>query len=122
MGTSGEMSTSNSHVKYNISISTNWQSTAENYSSVHVKVNFWRNNSGYTTYGTGTVWCKINGTTYTAGVSPSQKITSSGITLFEKDVAVYHNNDGSKYLETSAWISINSPLSSNEQSYGEWLT
>lgn len=122
MGTSGEMSTSNSHVKYNISISTNWQSVGENYSSVKVKVNFWRNNSGYTTYGTGTVYCKINGTTYSAGVSPSQKITSSGITLFEKDVAVPHNNDGSKYLETSAWINLDTPLSSSEQWYGEWLS
>ena len=97
MDTSSTFSTSNSHVKYNISVSTNWQTVAENYSSVHVKVNFWRNNSGYQTYGTGVVYCKINGETHTASVSPSQKITENGITLFEKDVAVYHNNDGSKY-------------------------
>ena len=122
LGTSSTFSTSNSHVKYNISVSTNWQTVAENYSSVHVKVNFWRNNVGYQTYGTGVVYCKINGTTCTANVTPSQKITESGITLFEKDVAVYHNNDGSKYLETSAWISMDTPLSSSEQSYGEWLT
>lgn len=122
MGTSSTFSTSNSHVKYNISVSTNWQTVAENYSSVHIKVNFWRNNSGYQTYGTGVVYCKINGETHTASVSPSQKITENGITLFEKDVAVYHNNDGSKYLEVSAWISLDTPLSSSEQSYGEWLT
>lgn len=76
------MSTSNQYVKYNITIGTNWQSVAENYSSVNVKVNFWRTNSGYQTYGTGVCYCKINGTTYSASVSPSQKITSSGITLF----------------------------------------
>ena len=122
MGTSGAMSTSNDRVKYSITISTNWQSVAENYSSVNVKVNFWRTNSGYQTYGTGVVYCKINGTTYSASVSPSQKITSSGITLFNRDVAVGHNADGSKYLDTSAWISMDTPLSSSEQWYGEWLT
>ena len=47
MGTSSTFSTSNSHVKYNISVSINWQSVSENYSSVNVKVNFWRDNSGY---------------------------------------------------------------------------
>lgn len=100
----------------------NWQSVEENYSSVNVKVNFWRTNSVFQTYGSGTIYCKINGTTYSESVSPSQKITSSGITLFNKDVSVYHNNDGSKYLDTSAWISHNTPLPSSEQWYGEWLS
>lgn len=59
MGTSGAMSTSNDRVKYSITISTNWQSVAENYSSVNVKVNFWRTNSGYQSYGTGVVYCNI---------------------------------------------------------------
>lgn len=122
MGSSGEMSTSNTHVKYSITINQNWQSVEGNYSNVTVYVNFWRNNTGYTTYGSGTCYCKINGTTYSATVSPSQKITNSGITLFSKSLDIYHNADGSKYLETSAWISMNTPLSSNEQGYGQWLS
>lgn len=122
MGTSSTFSTSNSHVKYNIKIYQNWQSVEGNYSNVTVVVDFWRDNSGYTTYGSGTCYCKINGTTYSASVSPSQKITNSGITLFNRDVAVGHNADGSKYLDTSAWISMDTPLSSSEQWYGEWLT
>ena len=122
MGTSNTFSTSNSHVKYNIKINQNWQSIDGNYSNVSVWVDFWRDNSGYTTYGSGTCYCKINGTTYSATVSPSQKITNSGITLFSKTLDIYHNSDGSKYLETSAWISMNTPLSSSEHSYGEWLT
>lgn len=122
MGTSGAMSTSNQYVKYSVSIGTNWQSVGENYSSVNVQVRFWRTNSGYQTYGSGTVYCKINGTTYSASVSSSQKITNSGITLFNRDVAVGHNADGSKYLDTSAWININAPLSSSEQWYGEWIS
>lgn len=122
MGSSGEMSTTNTHIKYSITINQNWQSVEGNYSNVTVYVNFWRNNTGYTTYGSGTCYCKINGTTYSATVSPSQKITNSGITLFSKSLDIYHNPDGSKYLETSAWISMNTPLSSSEQGYGQWLS
>lgn len=122
MATSGEMSTSNTHVKYNISINQNWQSIEGNYSNVTVSINFWRNNIGYTTYGSGTCYCKINGTTYSATVSPSQKITNAGIVLFSKTLDIYHNADGSKDLETSAWISMNTPLSSSEQGFGQWLS
>ena len=122
MGTSSTFGTSNSHVKYNIKIIQNSQSIEGNYSNVSVWVDFWRDNVGYTTYGSGTCYCKINGTTYSATVSPSQKITNSGITLFSKTLDIYHNSDGSKYLETSAWISMDTPLSSSEHSYGEWLT
>lgn len=121
MGTSATFNTSNSHVKYNIKIYQNWQSVEGNYSNVTVRVDFWRDNS-YTTYGSGTVWCKINGTTYSAGVSPSQKITSSGITLYSQTLNIGHEADGSKNLSVSAWISLNTPLSSGEQGFNEWLS
>lgn len=121
MGTSSAMSTSNQYVKYEISISRNWQSTNDNCTSVNVNVNFWRTNTGHSTYGTGTVYCKIDGTTYSASISPSQKITNSGITLFSKSLLIYHNNDGTKTLNVSAWININNVLTSNEQSYSEVL-
>lgn len=122
MGTSGTFSTSNSHVKYNITINQNSQNVSGNYSNVTVSVRFWRDNSGYTTYGSGTCYCKVNGTTYSATVSPSQKITNSGITLFSKTLDIYHNNDGSKTLTTSAWISMDTPLTSSEQSYSQTLS
>ena len=121
MGTSSTFSTSNSHVKYNIKINQNWQSVEGNYSNISVWVDFWRDNS-YTTYGSGTCYCKINGTTYSASVSPSQKITSSGITLYSQTLNIYHENDGSKNLSVSAWISMDTPLSSSEQGFSEWLT
>lgn len=76
----------------------------------------------YTTYGSGICYCKINGRIYSVTVNYSQKITNSGITLFSKSLDIYHNADGSKYLETSACIRINMPLSSNEQGYGQWLS
>lgn len=122
MATSGAMSTTNQYVKYSISITQNSQNITNNTSNVTVSVRFWRTNTGYTTYGTGTVYCKIDGTTYSAGITPSQGITNSGITLFTKTLDIKHNDDGKKVLTCSAWFSINSPCSSNEQSYSQTLT
>ena len=122
MCTSSTFSTSNTHVKYNITVNQNSQNVSNNYSNVSVYVRFWRDNSGYTTYGSGTCYCKINGTTYSATVSPSQKITDSGINLFSKTLDIYHNNDGTKTLTCSAWISMDTPLSSSKQSYSQTLS
>lgn len=122
MATSSAMSTSNTYVKYTISITQNSQSTANNTSNVTVSVRFYRTNAGYATYGTGTVYCKINGTTYSESVTPSQKITNSGIVLFIKTFNISHNTDGKKTLTCSAWIDHNAPLTSSEQSYSQDLT
>lgn len=109
------MSTSNQYIKYHISVYENSRDINNNTSNVTVHVYFWRTNTGYSTYGTGTVYCKINGVTYSAGVSSSQKITNSGITLFNKTLNIGHNGDGSKVLTCSAWIK-HSRFSSSEQS------
>lgn len=122
MATSGALSTSNQYVKYKITVTQNSQNVTGNTTNVTVSVRFYRTNTGYTTYGSGTVYCKINGTTYTASVTSDQKITSSGIVLFTKTLNIAHNVDGSKTLNTSAWISLNTPLTSNEQSYNQVLT
>lgn len=121
MGTSSAMSTSNQYIKYKITITQNSQSVTGNTSNVTVSVKFYRTNTGYTTYGTGTVYCKINGTTYSASVTPSQKITNSGIVLFTRTMNIAHNADGTKTLTCSAWISHNA-VTSNEQSYSQKLT
>lgn len=122
MATSPAMSTSNDRVKYKITITQNSQNVNNNTSNVTVSVRFYRTNTGYTTYGSGTVYCKINGTTYSAAVTPSQKITNSGIVLFTKTLNISHNADGTKTLQASAWINLNTPLTSNEQSYSQALT
>lgn len=122
MATSGALSTSNSYVKYKITITQNSQDVSGNKSNVTVKVNFYRTNTGYTTYGTGKVYCRINGTLYSADVKPSQKITSSGIDLFTKTLNIAHSADGTKTLSVSAWIDHNAPLTSSEQSYSQTLT
>ena len=122
MATSGAMSTSNDRVKYKITVTQNSQNVNNNTSNVTVSVRFYRTNTGYTTYGSGTVYCKINGTTYSASVTSSQKITNAGIVLFSKTLNISHNADGTKTLTTSAWINLNTPLTSSEQSYSQALT
>lgn len=122
MATSSALSTSNQFVKYTISITQNSQSITNNTSNVTVSVRFYRTNTGYTTYGTGTLYVKINGTTYTQSVTPYDEITNSGITLFTKTLDIAHGDDGAKTLTCSAWISHNAPLTSTEQSYSQVLT
>lgn len=121
MATSSAFSTDNTYIKYKITVVTNSRNVANNTSNVTVSVNFYRTNTGYTTYGTGTVYCKINGTTYSASVTSDDKITSSGIVLFSKTLNITHNADGTKTLATSAWIS-HERVSSSEQSYSVKLT
>lgn len=121
MATSGAMSTDNQYIKYTISITQNSQSIIGNTSNVTVKVRFYRTNTGYTTYGTGTVYCTINGTTYSESVTSSQKITSSGIVLFTKTVNISHNSDGTKTLTCSAKID-HQEVDSSYQSYSQTLT
>lgn len=121
MATSSAMGTSNMYIKYSIECIQNSQNISGNSSNVTVRVRFWRTNTGYTTYGTGTVYCKINGTTYSAGVTPSQGVTSGGIYLFSKTLDIAHNADGSKTLSMSAWIS-HERVTSSEQGYNQTLS
>lgn len=104
MATSATFGTSNQYIKYRIECTTNWQDIANNISNVTVKVFFWRTNTGYVSAGSGTVYCAINGSTYTSNVTFSQKITENGIYLFSKTLNVPHNPDGKKILNTSAYI------------------
>lgn len=121
MATSGALSTSNQYIKYKITITQNSQNIANNTSNVTVSVKFYRTNTGYTTYGTGSVHCTINGTKYTAAVTPSQKITNGGIVLFSKTLNIAHNSDGTKTLTVSAYID-HQQVTSNSQSFSQTLT
>ncbi len=121
MATSGALSTNNSNIKYKITITQNSQNVAGNTSNVTVSVRVYRTNTGYTTYGTGTIYCKINGTTYSEAITSDDKITSSGIVLFTKTLNIAHSSDGSKTLSTSAWIN-HSQFSSSEQSFSMKLS
>lgn len=121
MGVSANFSTTNRYIQYGIAVNQNSQSVTNNTSNVTVSVTFWRTNEGYTTYGTGTVYCRIDGTLYSASVTSSDRITSAGITLFTETLDIPHDADGTKTLTVSAWIS-HSQFSSSEQSYSQILT
>lgn len=121
MATSGAMSTTNDKIKYTITITQNSRNVSANTSNVTVSVRVYRTNTGYTTYGTGTVYCTINGTQYTEAITSSDKITSSGIVLFSKTLNIAHNADGTKTLTVSARIT-HDQFSSTNQSYPQTLT
>ena len=121
MATSSAFDTSNTNIKYKITVTEGTVDVANNTSPVTVTVNFYRTNIGYETYGSGTVYCKINGVTYSASVTSSQKITSGGIDLFSKTVTIPHNADGSKTIYVSAWIN-HSQVTSSEQGFNVTLT
>lgn len=105
--TSGEFSTTNNYVKFKVRIKETSYDTVANTSDVTVSVFAYRTNSGYTTYGTGTIDVTIEGTNYHASISPS--ITDSNTTLFSRNLTVAHETDGSLILNTSTEWRINAP-------------
>ena len=67
---SNNLSTSNQYIKYRIIVTETDVSIPLNRSTVTVEVQAWRTNN-YTTYGTGTCYCTVNGTTYSQSISSS---------------------------------------------------
>lgn len=122
MAVSGNLNTSNDRVKYNITVTESNVNTTNNSSDITVSVKFWRTNTGYETYGTGTVYVTVDGTQYTQAVTSSQKITNAGIVLFNKKITIKHNSDGSKTVNVKAKISLGSVLSSDYQGFNVTLT
>ena len=122
MATSNAFNTSNTYIKYRIIVTENSYSVANNTSNVTVKVQAWRTNSGYETYGTGTCYVNIDGTTYSQSISSSQKISYNSYTqLFSKSLTINHNADGSKALYVSSYIS-HSRFDSTSQGFTVNLT
>lgn len=113
--------TSNKYINYSVNSQELSYDINSNTSVVRVWIDVCRTNTGYTTYGTGTVYARINGGVYSAGISTGQKITSTPIRLGTWDVTVGHNADGSKAISVTGWIS-HSQFSSSEQGYTHTLT
>lgn len=105
MANSSNFGTSNSNIVYWIEYYTNSQNIPNNTSNITAKVWVKRTNTGYTTYGSGTVNLNINGTNYSQEITSSQRITSSPICLIEKTIDIPHNADGTKVVRIEASIS-----------------
>lgn len=122
MATSSNFSTTNQYIKYRIIVTENSTSVANNTSNVTVKVQCWRTNTGYETYGTGTCYVTIDGTQYTQAITTSQKFTyNSYTTIFSKTLDIAHNSNGSKTIYVSSYIS-HSRFDSNSQGFNVNLT
>lgn len=122
MATSSNFSTSNQYIKYRIIVTENSTSVANNTSNVTVKVQCWRTNTGYETYGTGTCYVTIDGTQYTQAITTSQKFTYNSYTeIFSKTLNIAHNQNGSKTIYVSSYIS-HSRFNSNSQGFNVNLT
>lgn len=122
MATSSNFSTTNQYIKYRIIVTENSTSVANNTSNVTVKVQCWRTNSGYETYGSGTCYVTIDGTQYTQAITTSQKFTYNSYTeIFNKTLNITHNSNGSKTLYVSSYIS-HSRFDSNSQGFNVNLT
>ena len=122
MATSSSFNTSNTYIKYRIIVTENSYSVANNTSNVTVKVQAWRTNSGYETYGTGTCYCTIDGTTYSQSILSGQKISYNSYTqLFSKSLTINHNTDGTKAIYVSSYIS-HSRFDSTSQGFTVNLT
>ena len=117
MATSSKFNTSNQYIKYWFDVTTNSQNVSNNTSNVTVKVKIIRTNTGYTTYGTGTVKTTINGKSFSASITPNDKITSTERTLCSYTLDIGHNSDGTKTLNMSASISHQQFSSSGTGSY-----
>ena len=112
--------TSNKYINYSVNSQELSYDINSNTSVVRVWIDVWRTNTGYTTNGTGTVYARINGGVYSAGISTGQKITSTPIRLGTWDVTISHDADGSKAISVTGWIS-HSQFSSGEQGYTHTL-
>jgi hypothetical protein len=118
---SGNFGTSNKYIIYWTEMTEEWTDTNNNISNITVRVWAKRTNTGYETYGTGTCYCTIAGTQYTAGISSSQKITSTPICLFSKNLNIGHNADGTGRVDIYSQITMD-VVTSGSNGWGFGLT
>lgn len=122
MATSNNFDTSNQYIKYRIVVTENSYSIPNNNSSVSVQVQVWRTNTGYTTYGSGTCYCTINGTEYSQSITANQEFTYNSYTpVFSTTVTIPHDADGSKTIYVSSRIT-HDRFSSSSQGFNVTLT
>lgn len=122
MATSSNFSTTNQYIKYRIIVTENSTSVANNTSNITVKVQCWRTNTGYETYGSGTCYVTIDGTKYSQAITTSQKFTYNSYTeIFSRTLNITHNSNGSKTIYVSSYID-HSRFDSNTQGFNVNLT
>ena len=103
--TSSTFSTDNQYIKYRIQAITNSNNIVNSTTNVTFKVQVWRTNTGYTTYGNGTAYLQVAGSTYTASINSNQKFTyNSYTTVLTKTVNVPRGEVGNASTYASARV------------------
>ena len=102
------------HLKSKITWSSTSNGSSANSSNVTANMVLWRDNVGYTTYGTGNFSITINGNTKSE--SKSYSFTNSETTILSHTVTVPHNSDGTKTITISGSYSGDSPIGGNGSS------
>ena len=86
---SGDYGTSNPYIAYQIGIEETDYSVSDNTSTFRTQIFIYRTNTGYTTYGSGTVYYRLKTSVgdvsdwYTYNLTTDDKITSDGIYVAE---------------------------------------
>lgn len=104
--------TENSKVNYRIRLVEGSFNSSKRSKSVTVYVELWRTNTGYTTYGAGTTYCKFDGTEYSSyqDGSPALNITYNSNTIhFEDTFTAYYDDDGSCTVNVKAKVDLPTP-------------
>lgn len=120
---SSQFPTTNQYIIYQIGIEESSYDIANNTSTL--KTQFWiqRTNTGYTTYGTGTLYCRLRSSTgetspwYGYSLTPNDKITNSGIYIgLDSWAPRVHADDGTYSVTIDCYIS-HSRFSSSTHSF-----
>lgn len=103
---SSNLSTTNQYILYRIVAEDVNVDYAGNKSGLRVRVQVWRTNTGYTTYGHGTCTVEINGEEYTSDITANHKFThNSYTTIFDKTVEdIAHWSNGTMSIPITAKI------------------
>lgn len=101
--------TTSSNVKYRVVTDLISQDVNTNSSYVRVRLEAWRTNTGYETYGNGTGCVSIGGTQSCDTITTSQKITYNSYTILSDEyTTVYHDANGAKNLTCGGYFNITS--------------
>lgn len=115
--TSSTFSTNNEYIKYRIQATVNSENIAASTNNVTFKVQVWRTNTGYTTYGNGTAYLTVGGTTYSASIGTDKKFSyKSYTTVLTKTLNVSRGEAGDATTYASSRI-VHDRFSSSNQGY-----
>ena len=108
MAISSEFNTSNDNIKYHITVTEQSTSRSTNTSTINIKVDAWTTVDDEFDY-EGTCFVKVDGSQLTASTWSSGSrpiIYGSSTTIFDDNVTISHNSDGTKRIQVAACFEL----------------